>query len=185
MSRKTLGLMFLIGVLVCGFGCGIAFAQFSSFEYAGDRVIGGDETEEKTIVKKISEKGEIVLSGVITGDEVNIVEDESVPMDEIAFDIVYDPSLIEPAVGTDGYTYTEYSSDYLMTDSGDENDLNDDGYEYFYIYGYKGDDMQYFFQAKDQILKDLKNRKIGSYHVEEIHDVVVRINPANADRIRY
>ena len=40
MNRKFLGLMFLAGVLICGFGCGIAFAQFSSFDYAGETIIG-------------------------------------------------------------------------------------------------------------------------------------------------
>ena len=47
MNRKRLVIIFLLGVLVCGLGCGISFAQFSSFDYAGKKIIGSENTEEQ------------------------------------------------------------------------------------------------------------------------------------------
>ena len=45
--------------------------------------------------------------------------------------------------------------------------------------------MEYFFKAKDALLGDLKKKKIGSYEIQEISAVTVRINPANMDRVEY
>lgn len=180
MNRRTLGLIFLAGVLVCGFGCGIAFAQFSSFEYAGERVVGMENTEQKTIVKNIDSEGEIILNGIFWKNMPEIVEDDSVALDEIAFDITYDPELIDPQVGIDQYSY-EVADDYA-----DNSDTVTAGcYENFYIYGYRGDDVKYFFEIKDVLLEDLKDKKIGSYEVREIAEVTVRINPANIGRVGY
>lgn len=182
MNRRFLGLMFLAGVLICGFGCGIAFAQFSSFEYAGEKIIGSGQTEQRTITKPLAEKGDIYLNGMWHINNFEVVEDESVAVDEIAFDITYDPAFIDPQVGVDSsYDYMDYSDDYA-----DRADYYDDNYyENFYIYGYNGEDIKYFFEAKDAILNDLKNKRIGSYEVQEISAVTVRINPANMNRVGY
>lgn len=181
MNRKFLGLMFLAGVLICGFGCGIAFAQFSSFDYAGETIIGSGQTEQKTIVEDLNDKGEIHLGGMRRGDKFEVVEDAGVAVDEIAFDITYDPVFIDPLVDSDVYNYNEYYGD----DNSVERVYDENSYEEFYIYGYTGDDVEYFFKAKDALLGDLKKKKIGSYEIQEISAVTVRINPANMDRVEY
>ena len=182
MNRKFLGLMFLAGVLICGFGCGIAFAQFSSFDYAGETIIGSGQTEQKTIVADLTDKGEIYLNAVARGDKFEVVEDASVAVDEIAFDISYDPAFIDPEIGVDSNSYTVTHED-PMEDTGYYEE--EEYYENFYIYGYTGDDVEYFFKAKDALLGDLKKKKIGSYEIQEISAVTVRINPANMDRVEY
>ena len=184
MNRKFLGLMFLAGVLICGFGCGIAFAQFSSFDYAGETIIGSGQTEQKTIVEDLNDKGEIYLGGMRRGDKFEVVEDASVAVDEIAFDITYDPVFIDPQIGTDSNNTTAVVH-YEDTVDGTGYYEEEEYYENFYIYGYTGDDMEYFFKAKDALLGDLKKKKIGSYEIQEISAVTVRINPANMDRVEY
>ena len=48
----------------------------------------------------------------------------------------------------------------------------------------------FFFQSSflfntGMLLNDLKKKKIGSYEIQEISAVTVRINPANMDRVEY
>ena len=111
-----------------------------------------------------------------------MVEDASVAVDEIAFDISYDPAFIDPEIGVDSNSYTVTHED-PMEDTGYYEE--EEYYENFYIYGYTGDDVEYFFKAKDALLGDLKKKKIGSYEIQEISAVTVRINPANMDRVEY
>lgn len=40
------------------------------------------------------------------------------------------------------------------------------------------------FKVKDELLKDIKNKQIGSYYVTDFDSIVIRVNPANYDRVR-
>ena len=40
--QKILAGVFFGGVLLCGIGAGVAFVEFSSFEYGGEKQIGSD-----------------------------------------------------------------------------------------------------------------------------------------------
>ncbi len=176
MNRKILGLIFLAGVLICGFGCGIAFAQFSSFEYAGKRIVGSENIEHKTIEKDLIDSGEIHLDSFLYHDNFSLIADENVPVNKIVFDIDYNPDAIDPRIEGDVYSN---DVDLGMQNEGEQQNQN------FYMYGYKDDDMKYFFDAKDVFLSDIKQGKIGSYEIEYISEFTVRINPANMDRISY
>ena len=50
-------------------------------------------------------------------------------------------------------------------------------------YNYISDDFVTFMECKDQIMKDLKERKISSYHTPTIQEFKVLVNPATVDRI--
>ena len=62
---------------------------------------------------------------------------------------------------------------------------NERAFDSYYIYGYRGDDIEYFFEIKDEILADIKEKKIGSYEMQDIVSVTVRLNPNNMNRLNY
>ena len=50
---------------------------------------------------------------------------------------------------------------------------------------YKNDsDIDTMFKVKDELLKDIKNKQIGDYYVTAFDSIVVRVNPANYDRVK-
>ena len=170
MNRKRLVIIFLLGVLVCGLGCGISFAQFSSFDYAGKKIIGSENTESKTLTGEISSAGYIYIDDLRRYYDAEVVGDDTVPANEIVFDITYNPDLIDPQLG----------HDWNINDG-----ENERAFDSYYIYGYRGDDIQYFFEIKDEFLADIKEKKIGSYEVQDIVSVTVRLNPNNMNRLNY
>ena len=80
MNRKRLVIIFLLGVLVCGLGCGISFAQFSSFDYAGKKIIGSENIESKTLTGEISSAGYIYIDDL----RRNVIY--LIPLSEIVYD---------------------------------------------------------------------------------------------------
>ena len=45
------------------------------------------------------------------------------------------------------------------------------------------DEVKDLMEARDMILKDLKENKIGSYQKKDIESIVLSINPKNQERI--
>lgn len=200
MNRKALGATFLAGVLICGLGTGIAFAQYSKFEYAGERIVGTENLVSETLEADVEADGEIYLDIFDPGGTVTVEQDETVPTDKIYFDVVYNPDRAEMSVRREKVvhnteyiirTVDEYGNE-ISVDYGDSADYGEyfdyDNYpEEGYVYRvgrYKRyDDMREFFEVKDELLADLKRGKIGSYRTIWVESVTVRVNPANIDRI--
>ena len=86
MNRKKLGIAFGIGILLCGLGCGIAFAQYSGFDYAGEKRIGDENLKTETVEKNIDSNGIIEIMYPGYRCDVSVVADENVPVDKINFD---------------------------------------------------------------------------------------------------
>ena len=55
---KIVGSMLVIGVLIAGIGSGVAFAEYSAFEYGGETVLEGIERFTKTLKYKVSVNGD-------------------------------------------------------------------------------------------------------------------------------
>ena len=55
---KIVGSMLVIGVLIAGIGSGVAFAEYSAFEYGGETVLEGSERFTKTLKYKVSVNGD-------------------------------------------------------------------------------------------------------------------------------
>ena len=45
------------------------------------------------------------------------------------------------------------------------------------------DDLALLFSCKDQLLSDLRDHRVASYVPAELRELVVTVNPADADRI--
>lgn len=152
--------IFLGGVFLAGLGTGLAFSEFSSFTYGGETVIG--ETEMKTenfdyaFELEDDEKLQVYNYGAYKLSESDIVTTPSVPENTVRFLITYNAMAVKP--------HLEYSEENRFIAS-----------SYYYI----NDDLRTFMTCKDQILKDIKNKKIGSYTTRTIDEIKVLVNPAS------
>ena len=102
MNRKALGIAFLSGVLLCGLGCGVAFAQYSKMEYAGERIIGEENIVRETLEAELESEGKILIPSYYTTSYsrygTTLETDENIPKNKIIFDIEYNPERFAPAV---------------------------------------------------------------------------------------
>ncbi len=192
MNRKTLGIIFLSGVLVCGLGTGVAFAQYSKLEYAGERIYGEEDLISETFGADIEESGTIYLDLYVSANGTAIEEDDSVPTDKIYFDVVYNPEKVSMKVDKRPVEKIVQAADEYETASvtwydGEDYDSAENGYVYRLDMYWRNsdDDIKEFFEIKDSFLADLKKGKIGSYTSVVVESVTVRVNPANTDRIEW
>ncbi|MBD9219999.1 MAG: hypothetical protein EGQ35_06775 [Clostridiales bacterium] len=184
MNRKKLGIAFGIGILLCGLGCGIAFAQYSGFDYAGEKRIGDENLKTETVEKDIDSDGTIEIMYPGYRCDVSVVADENVPIDKINFDVTYNTEVISLYISK---FYTTCTDDQFDEDGAlieEENEVEQK--EINFGFGrYKNDsDIDTMFKVKDELLKDIKNKQIGDYYVTAFDSIVVRVNPANYDRVR-
>lgn len=169
MNRKKIGISFVIGVLLCGLGCGIAFAQYSGFDYAGDRVIGEENMVSESVEQSIDKDSDIHVYPAGRYYKTKIVADATVPLDKIIFNVEYNSDIINLNINKVEREKNE-SCDEKRTD--------------FYLGDYtNSDELKELFMVKDELLNDLKNKKLGSYIVIDFKNIEARVNPENYDRV--
>ena len=149
-----------------GIGAGVAFWEYSSFQYEGERMLGQTETKTKVLeyeIPKGTGKKEILLRQC-QEQEHTLIEDKKAPENVIQYEVTYNPEYIEPRLyfsdGVEGYKGELYLSGNNM----------------------KGE-CEFLLENKDQILNDLKNKKIATYKYERITKVKIRINPKTMKKV--
>lgn len=80
MNRKILGIAFILGVLLCGLGGGVSFAQYSKLEYAGERSIGEEKLVTETVEAVIEEDGKIYVDAYAPLENISLETDDSIPV---------------------------------------------------------------------------------------------------------
>lgn len=192
MNRKVLGIAFISGVLLCGLGGGVSFAQYSKLEYAGERNIGEEKLVTETVESVIEEDGKIYVDAYAPLEKISLETDDSIPLNKILFDVTYNSDRVSMHIEksiheSESTSYVEVVNEYgdiIEYREYDDNKNDPDKGEVFHVGRYSGyDDVKAFFKVKDMFLTDLKNGKIGSYSVVFIQNITVRVNPANADRV--
>ena len=153
---KVIGGMLMVGVLVTGIGSGVAFAEYSTFEYGGETLLEGSERFTKTVEYKVSKEEDSI--NIYSDHHWNLVEDADVPKDTVWFVIHY------------------------LSDDKDVNpdvvQMSDEGEEYIYIDSdYQHNDLGDVMRAKDSILADLRVHKICDYQYDGVEVVEIMINP--------
>lgn len=191
MNRKVLGIAFLGGILLCGLGAGVAFAQYSKFEYAGEKTVGGKNMVSETMEADMPGEGTVYIDAYgLYYKDIEFVTDAEVPVDKIAFDAVYNPERMEMGVSRNDLE-SEAETVYITVDENgneisryDTTEANGDSETVFHVGRYKyTSDAADFFAIKDDLLADLKKGKIATYDAVYMDRLTVRINPANVDRI--
>ena len=157
--RKIIIGVFCAGVFLTGLGTGIAFYEASSFTYMGEKIAGPVEmkTEVFECEFDLEENRDMWLErqNARYMSKKKIVPDPEVPETTLRFVVTYNAKTVEP---------------YLKYEDGAFPDIR-----YYYI----GDDFGSFMECKDQILKELKERKISSYRTKGIENIEILVNPAD------
>lgn len=139
-------------------GTGIAFYEASSFAYMGEKIAGSVEmkTEVFECGVDLEENRDMWLERQSARymSKKEIVPDPEIPENTLRFVVTYNAKTVQP--------YLEY----------------EDGTFPYIRYSYIGDDFGSFMECKDQILKELKERKISSYRTKTIEQIKIMVNLA-------
>lgn len=167
MNRKLLVIVFLAGLLLVGLGCGVAFAQYSQFDYAGEQKLGAEELAEVTLTEQLQHQGDIIVD-VWAQVEAAVQADASVAKDAICVDVAYNEDYVEVVVLQDCRWATEENDAFgLAWGGGDAGDL------------------QMIFDLRDAVLADIKEHQISAYSFADIETVTVRVHPDNVERVKF
>lgn len=176
--RKWMVGLILAGVLLCGIGTGIGFAEYSTMEYEGHVNLAGEQKETKHLVWKLENTSYDELHAYIYRgyDSYEITEDNKVPRDEVWFDVTYAKKLGDCRLG-----HTDVSEEPL--EDGKTRTVASVG---IYRNGDMETDevMKLMMECKDRLLSELKEHKFSTYNFDDSWEVLVRIHPSNADRIK-
>ena len=168
--HKALIAVFCSGVFITGIGTGISFSEFSSFAYSGRTMIGDVKmtTENLDYSFQLQEEQKLRIYGNYyfhrhSADSTEILPDETVPENTIRFQITYNEQAVSP----------------YLRDSEQESEDPFVGIEFAYLQN----DMELFLAGKEQLLDDIKNRRIGSYETVSVERIRIFVNPASADLV--
>lgn len=200
--RKVLIGIFMVGILCCGIGAGVMFQEYSSFEYMGEKNLGGNKTAEKTIMENLyTDKKKKVTTSFTTYDfKDNVTElktSKKIPKDKVQIKVRYNTNNVEDIhIDKNIYSGAEYEDDSIYEDEGagtgsrsniaEENaDVVKDSeivsQEFFISAVSRLSGAEYLLTYKDDILKNLKDRKIYNYIYPKIISVEITVNPENKD----
>lgn len=164
-TKVLLGIFF-VGVLLSGIGVGLAFVEYSSFEYLGEEAIGGKEMQTDKVVFTAGEDIEKTVKldfPFFYGRLEPVVYDGSLPENTIVCEITYNSEL---------WSLVDGSRTGGMT-------------EYYYVDAiWTGNDFSLIMEKKDEILKDLKDRKFRSYDWNDEITVRIKAHPNLEGRLR-
>ena len=167
--HKIIGGMLVAGVLIAGIGSGVAFAEYSNFEYGGEKVLENSKYITKTVNYQVpaqenEEAKQKLYVEIIEGRWCSTIEeDASVPKDTIRFEIQYltDRKNIKPKVQERTWTnQSNKEKKYIQLDS-----------------AYSYHEIRDFMRIKDVLLEDLKAHTLSDYQMDGVKSVKILINP--------
>lgn len=180
-----------VGMLVTGVGAGAAFVEYSSMEYEGTILIGEEywKTDTLTCEWEPGENKElrINLRNYPRDWNVELVEDESVPVGEVAVDVTYNEAVYEPYVSLEPVVeWTEEIEEETVTEELEavteetepeepEPQVSADCLEIWI--SYEGSDFEILMEHKDRILSMLRERKMASFETATVKEIKIRIHP--------
>ncbi len=199
--------MFAVGVLLGGIGTGIAFGEYSEFEY-GEKVLLGEEylvTKDFDYTFTPQEDTRVLLCHFGWGDprkDTLLVEDASIPAGVIRYRVTYNEELLRmELISWDEEPEEERQREiWGETREADrslpqpETEIAADGEEavengeaqaeksrkltYLELRPhYFGNDLELFLQNKDYIIEAAKQRKFANYRIADVERVEIVVNP--------
>lgn len=174
--QKILIGIFFGGVLLGGIGTGIALVEYSSFSYAGEKKIGSEHVITRDFDYSFDpEYGKIAVGCSWPGDPhpgSRLETDARVPQNTIRYTITYNDKTTQPYLICD-----EIPAEDRTMEDGEETakqmvqGVLDVGTRSVVH------DFALWMECKDEVLKDLKQRRIASYEAEYITDIRIKVNP--------
>lgn len=208
--RKILVGIFMAGVICCGIGVGVTFQEYSSFKYMGEKRIGSNKIAEKTLTENLyTDKTKKINTSFITynseSDNIKLKTSKSVPKDKIQIKVRYDADNVKDIhIDKNLYNNDEYIGDDIYIDDEDDESSLDDvaqenmtqtdtkeateknptSQEFFISAVGRMSDIEYVLSYKDEILKNIKERKIYNYVYPQIISVEITVNPENKNLMK-
>lgn len=186
MKRSNLTMMVLLiaGFLLTGIGAGVAFGEYSGFQYGGEKQIGTEDKIEKIVLEHEIITGKKEKKTIVTSyigdlsEKVQIKEDKKVPEGMVQYVVEYNPKYVSPSLEYERY-YQESKEEteeesYVYEEEEEYKDY--EGLLYLFNQG-TFDETELFFQCKDEFLKDLKNKKWCTYRYAQWKKVTIKVNP--------
>lgn len=170
--KKTFRLTMLgvlcAGLLLMGIGVGVAFAEYSSFTYAGQRMPEHAQAQSESFTAMLDpEADKIVIGGYGTG-VCQLAETARIEVSEE----------LEPGTVRLDFQYRSIGSRIRV--NWDESPLGNTIHVYRYN---RGSDMDLLMAYKDQILEDIRDHRLGDYVALQLTEAVITVNSADAEKI--
>lgn len=170
-NKKTFRLamlgLFCAGLLMIGIGAGVAFAEYSSFTYAGQRVPEQAQTQSQSFTAALDPEAPwISISGRSPGLD-QLAETASIEVSE------------ELAPGTVRLDLQYRSAGPALRASWDREVPGDS----IRLYWTGGSEVELLMTYKDRVLADIRDRRLGEYVAIQLTKAVVTVNPADAEKI--
>ncbi len=173
----TIGIMFGVGLLLCGIGGGIMFVEAQSFTYEGQKYPQNELTTDTVTVKLPEGKPVYYSDGnfiINLHKPMEIILDEEVPQGEIHAVISHtsDYSRFKLEINNEYFIWNDdmlYISEHPV-----------------YSLSYLDYDQEYYdddFENFREIMQDIKERKIYDYNRGTEIEAELHINPADEDRL--
>lgn len=156
------------GLLIMGIGAGVAFAEFSEFTYGGQRTLNQAAEQTQTLTVPLLAEGTTYIQFAGGYYAVPLWEAGQIETRESVEAGTAEISLRSKGV--------DVKTSYWYEDAEDSRDIC------IYGGGY-GREVGLFMAYKEQILEDLLNRRLSDYIPVELTEVVVYVNPADADHV--
>lgn len=173
--RITALILVCLGLLIGGIGIGMCFVEASSFTYRD--TVRLNMTQEDTVFTSIYLDEEEKLTGyeIYDSNSQNIVLSPDAQIPQIQTDSQLEEGVVQVEVA---YRSIPGFTPYLLTASLVNNEVQ----RILYI---SNGFMQptAILSVKDQLLSDIKNRRIGEYQFAEITGVTFTVNPADRGKI--
>ena len=197
--RKILVGIFMAGIICCGIGAGVTFQEYSSFKYMGEKRIGSNKIAEKTLTENLyTDKTKKLNTSFIAynneNENIELKTSKSVPKDKIQIKVRYDADNVKDIhIDKNIYIdddYDENSMDNValenmtQTDESESAQKNPTSQEFFISAVGRMSDIEYVLSYKDEILKNIKERKIYNYVYPQIISVEITVNPENKNLMK-
>lgn len=175
--RKVLIILFCVGILFCGIGTGIAFKEYSSFEYLGQKNIGGNKTDTVILTEDLDKKeGNQRLSVIgvkVEKGNITLETSKKIPKDKIQFVVEYNASNVKD-IHVNENRYDEYGCY-----------ENEPSWKEYYISSVVKDnnEIDQILRHKDEVLENIKQKQFYEYNYERIRSIKVVVHPSNKELI--
>ena len=204
--QKVLSGVFLGGVLLGGIGTGVALVEYSSLAYAGEKHLGEENLVTRQLDYSMAPGTEEVWLIKSYWDEAEAEADESVPEGIIRYEITYNEKLVRPVLSyeedkdqeelseaeesVEGQVEAEESTEEGQeAEKGVEGKPEEEENEervpgkirrktllHLSIRN-TGNDFAVWMACKDEILAELKKKRIFSYDMTPVTDLTIKVNP--------
>ena len=180
--QKILIGVFVAGVVLGGIGTGIALEEFSDLRYGGRTVVGEEHLVTRELDSHFPIEGKTLIlgynyNGSLKQEEL-LVEDITVPVGTIRYEVTYNEQVVKPFLQFDEYEEEEVEEE-IWEEEETESEKNEPVYAGILRLraSYIGDGFELFMENKDRILEELRQKKLSSYELAEITNLRIRVNP--------